>query len=372
MAELLALDQAQQIVRVHLAGHDQSIVKSLNPIENTGYSYTPVYRTYILDLDSIATPGHSMQACSCFLMIASQVTDVNQSSEIYQLNSLQLIHQIIGRIRARTDIPIQNSILDTSLELVPFYYLLSPACPISSSNIVSLSTARQSGLLSAADALLIDLQIGKCLGQMHSGVQNDWYGLPQLEPPEDPSYSWQETFTLLIETLLGELEDAHLQLPYEEIRHYLSRAIGSFLFDDVEVPSLIWFTGSDHDVYISLPADRTTGVRGIAAILPNIAHALWGDPLLETFFLPPNPSTAMLEGYIESGGGPLILLPRQNTKRIWYTLFLALLVLKQRAYAINIVAEGSEALSTTEVVDQAWVTDTILKSIKSLRNAPTY
>ena len=296
MAELLTLDQAQQIVRVHLAGHDQSIVKSLNPIENTGYrqvhldfvwmskgmtfnlpfSYTPVYRTYILDLDSIATPGHSMQACSCFLMIVSQVTDVNQSSETYQLNSLQLIHQIIGRIRARTDIPIQNSILDTSLQLVPFHYLLSPACPISSSNIISLSTARQSGLLSAADALLIDLQIGKCLGQMHSGVQNDWYGLPQLEPPEDPSYSWQETFTLLFETILSELEAAEtVQLPYyEEIRSYFCRAIGSFLFDDVEVPSFIWFTGSDNNVYVSLPADPAAEIRVVVVILPNFAHAL--------------------------------------------------------------------------------------------------
>ena len=378
----------QQIVRAHLAGHGQSVVKSLSQIENTGYrqvtsgcrfsremtstwpfSYTPGYRTYILDLDSIVAPGHSKRSCSCFLMISSQVTVVND--ETYQPNSLQLIHQIIGRIRAQTDIPIQNSILDTSLQLVPFHYLLSPACPISSSNIVSLSTARQSGLLSAKDALLIDLQIGKCLGQLHSGVQNDWYGLPQLEAPEDPSYSWQESFTLLFETLLGELEAASVQLPYKEIRRYLSRAIGSFLFDDVEVPSLIWFTGSDHDVYISLPSDRVAGVRGIVAILPNVTHALWGDPLLETFFLPPNPSTAMLEGYSESGGGPLTVFPRQKTKRTWYTLFLALVVLRQRAYTIDIGAEGSEAVSTIDV-NQAWVTDTVSKSIKFLRDAPTY
>jgi hypothetical protein len=36
--ELVTIDQAQQIVRrAHLAGHDQSIVKSLNQIENKGY-----------------------------------------------------------------------------------------------------------------------------------------------------------------------------------------------------------------------------------------------------------------------------------------------------------------------------------------------
>jgi len=283
-----------------------------------------------------------------------------------------VIYNILDLIRTQTDIPTQHSILDTSLDLVPFHYLLSPACPISSSDIVSLSTARQSGLMTPADAILIDLQLGKYLGQMHSGVQNDWFGLPQLETPQDPSYSWQETFTLIFETLLHELEATHVHLPYEEIRRNLGRAIGSFLFDDVEVPSLIWFTGSDYDVYVSLPADPAAAIRGVVAILPNIAHALWGDPLLETFFLPPNPSPAMLEGYSQSGGGPLTILPRHKTKRTWYTLFLALVVLKQRAYTINIGAQGSEVLSTTTEVNQAWVIDTILKSIESLRDAPTY
>ena len=37
VSELVTIDQAQQIVRAHLAGHDQSIVKSLSQIENKGY-----------------------------------------------------------------------------------------------------------------------------------------------------------------------------------------------------------------------------------------------------------------------------------------------------------------------------------------------
>jgi hypothetical protein len=302
------------------------------------------------------------------LTVASGFGVENSDPDTYQPNSLQLIHHILSRIQARTDVPAQASILDTSLDLVPFHYLLSPACSISSSDIVPLSTVRQSGLLSPADALMIDLQIGKWLGQLHSGVQNDWFGLPQLETPEDPSYSWQETFIFLFETLLGELEAARVHLPYEDIRRLLCRAIGSFFFYHVEVPSLIWFTGSDHDVYVSL--DPTAAIRGVVAILPNVAHALWGDPLLETFFLPPNPSTAMLEGYSQSGGGPLCILPRNKTKRTWYTLFLALVVLKQRAYTINLDAQESGV--SFAKVNQAWVIDTILKSVEFLRDAPTY
>ena len=37
VSELVTVDQAQKIVRAHLAGHNQSIVKSLNQIENKGY-----------------------------------------------------------------------------------------------------------------------------------------------------------------------------------------------------------------------------------------------------------------------------------------------------------------------------------------------
>jgi hypothetical protein len=305
-------------------------------------------------------------------MTTSAVNDSESSDlETYPFNTIQLIYQILGRIRDRTDIPMHDSILDTSLDLVHFHYILSPTCPFSSSDIVSLSTARQSGLLSPADTILIDLQIGKYLGQLHSNVQNDWFGLPQLETPgDDPSsYSWQDTFTLLFETLLSELEAATVRLPYEEIRLYFCRAIGSFLFDDVEVPSLIWFTGSDHDVYVSLPADPAAGIRGVVVILPNFAHALWGDPLLEAFFLPPNPSTVMLEGYLQSGGGPLTILLRHKTKRAWYTLFLALVVLKQRAYTINNIGDHDQR---SEEVNQAWVTETIIKSIEFLKNAPTY
>jgi hypothetical protein len=308
-------------------------------------------------------------------MTTSGVTESSLTDqETYQFNTIQLIHQILGRIHDRSEIPTQHPILDTSLDLVPFRYLLCPACPFSSSDIVSLSTARQLGLPSPTDALLIDLQIGKYLGQLHSNVQNDWFGLPQLETPGDPSYSWQETFILLFETLLSELETAEtVQLPYEEIRRYFSRAIGSFLFEDVEFPSLIWFTGSDHDVYVSLPADPAAdSIRGVVAILPNFAHALWGDPLLESFFLPPNPSTVMLESYSQSGGGPLTVLLRHKTKRAWYTLFLALVVLKQRAYAIDIGAHGQRSEVSTAEVNQAWVTETIIKSIEFLTSAPTY
>jgi len=252
--------------------------------------------------------------------------------------------------------------------------------PLSSTKIVSLSKARKSGALSHTDNLKIDLLLGKFFGQLHSGVQNDWYGLPLLdgEQPRDPSYSWQETFTSLLEGLLAQIQ-AHSQeyeceLPYEEIRLCLSRAIGSFLFDDVEVPSLVWFTGSEDDVYITLPSDESSGRGAFAAVLPNVAHALWGDPLLECFMMESGsvdgewPSVAFMEGYVGGGGAPLTVFPRQKTKRMWYTFFLALVVLTK--YGVPKMGGGDEETFVRE--KRKWARDTLRTCVEDLKNAPCY
>ncbi len=154
------------------------------------------------------------------------------------------------------------------------------------------------------------------------------------------------------------------EIPYEKIRLYHSRAIGFSLFDDVEVPSLVWLTGSEDDIFIGETCDPNDPWSfEIAAILPGAAHALWGDPLLESFFIPPSPSKATAEGYIAGGGGALTLFPRQNTKRTWYDLFLALLVL----YEIRELGDEDELREK-----RVWCEKTILDSVDVLKDAPCY
>lgn len=291
----------------------------------------------------------------------------------YHDNSLPLAAELLDRIRTQTDIPILKSTLDTSLAITPYHYLLSPLSPFHSTDIISLPDARRSGILSPHNTVMIDLLLGKFLGQLHSSVQNDWFGRPEpgrKEPPA-PSYSWQETFTGLLEDLLAQVEARGLAIPYTDIRGHLSRAIGSFLFDDVEVPSLVWFTGSEHDIYMVLPsvkaASRAPG--GIAAILPNIAHALWGDPLLECFMMGEEgagPSEAFLEGYEGGGGGKLTVFPRQKTKRLWYTFFLGLLVLTKYGLAGQ---EGEEPFVEEKRI---WAREKLEKCAEALKDAPCY
>lgn len=310
-------------------------------------------------------PDTSLQPCgACFLTIAPPSTP----SAEYSPNSLPVTQNILNAIRSKTEIPLAPAILDTSLSLIPYHFLLSGTTRTSSDDLLSVAQARKRGLLSEKGSAFVDLKLGKYLGQLHTNVQNDWFGAPLLKDPADPSYSWQETFTDLLEKVLSHFEEGALkvdfQIPYDKIRLYHSRAIGFSLFDDVEVPSLVWVTGSEDDIFISLPTggDDPWSFE-VAAILPVAAHAVWGDPLLESFFIPPNPSKAMAEGYIGAGGGALTIFPRQNTKRIWYDLFLALLVL----YEIGASGEGDELKDKTARCEK-----TILDSVDALKNAPYY
>ncbi|OJT06000.1 hypothetical protein TRAPUB_3187 [Trametes pubescens] len=237
-------------------------------------------------------------------------------------------------------------------DLVPFPYLL-----LSHPRGVSLSAARASGKLSARQTALLDLRTGAYLKQLHERVQNDWFGLPTQD--KDELYSWQEAFTPLLEGLLEDAQAAGIALPYEDLRRALSRAIGFFLFDDCEVPSLVSFTGSADAVLVDF--DLETGAPGgedaevaVTSFVP-VSHALWGDPLLETLLL--DPSEAFVEGY----GGPLIVFARQKTKRLWYTVFLSLMVLLQ-------AMKGG--VGENEKVK--WATETLEKAVEALKNAPCY
>jgi hypothetical protein len=242
--------------------------------------------------------------------------------------------------------------------------------------MISLSDARRSGGLTTVDNLTIDLLLGQFLGQLHSGVQNYWYGLPLPDgkEPDDMLKTWEETFTSLLDDLLAQVEshedEYDCKLPYEDIRLYLSRAIGASLFEDVDEASLVWFTGSEDDIYITISPEGPAGPGSIAAILPNVAHALWGDPLLECLMIgsgsEDGPSVAFMEGYLGGGGKQLIVFPRQRTKRLWYTFFLALVVLTK--YGVPTPGDDNEGIMVKE--KRTWARQTLMKCVDDLKDAP--
>ncbi|KAM6494979.1 hypothetical protein JOM56_009602, partial [Amanita muscaria] len=320
---------------------------------------------YLIDI--LHSSSENSQRVVCFLILSTPGPDNTTYDDdvvVPIANPLSTTLALSKLIQDNTDIPISDHKIDLSLSIVPCHYLLSAPFKVPEGHILlSLSQARREGILSPAEDAQFDLRVGQYLGQLHSNVQNEWFGMPQAPtesrvgmlplpiafstpPGGDSAYSWQETFITLFEALLaraGEKQKKKYTLPSKDIHRSLSRAISFFLFDDVQVPSLVMHTGTADDIFITLPI-KSKDLGGlppievpvpdsrITYVLPNLTHAVWGDPLLETMFTSPN--KAVLEGYVGAGGSKPIVFPRQKTKRLWYTLFSALLVL----------AEGFETL----------------------------
>jgi len=235
---------------------------------------------------------------------------------------------------------------------VPHPYMLARLLvPLTTSvPLRQLAAVRDS--LPPEGAASLDLRLGVALRTLHN-LQSEWCGPPTLE--KEGLYSWQEAFALLIEEALSAAELAGLVSAADltTLRSYLARAIGAFLFDDVEVPSLVALTTGAESVFIT-DAD---GEPQLALLLPSLAHVLYGDPLLERAFSPSeSPSRALLEGY---GAPPPIVFARQHTKRMWYDLYLGLVVL----LGARRVGEDQNTNWAVQLVEQSRI---------SLKDAPCY
>ena len=236
-------------------------------------------------------------------------------------------------------------ILDTTLRLIPYPYIL-----LSTPKGIPLAEARPT--LTIRQALLLDLRLGAVLKQLHS-VENDWFGPPSFA--SDSIFSWQEAFTLMLEEALCAAEERDsgigVSLPMQKLRACLSRAIGSYLFDDAEVPAAVWFMGAEDAIFVDVGPGEDVEPKITALV--GLSQALWGDPLMERLFI--KPSAAMLEGY----GGSLIVFPRQKTKRVWYTLYTALVVLLQ---------VGDQ----TDDAVRDWAKQALDECVQQLKDAPCY
>jgi hypothetical protein len=329
---------------------------------------------------------------SSYLLVLSSPAAKPPSVEPLALQtSLAIYQSLLILLSKSTSIPHPTPLhLSDSLDIIPYEYLIL-SCPSGT----PLSELRQHGKLSEHQNALVDLQIGRWMREMHDNVQNDWFGLPKLpatappaapsflfgipglvgEADEEPSYSWQETFTSLLESMMHSAEtlDVAPDVSYPDLRRSLGRAIGSFLFDDCEVPSLVSFLADEGSVFIDMPTSVTEDTEPrITSLLPP-THALYGDPLLETFFLfsgpsdlaapgEPAPSKALLEGY---GGNPIVFR-RQKTKRTWYDVFLCLAVL------LGAQAEGDGHVEEEKAARVQWAVERLKECVDILKDAPCY
>ncbi|TRM59090.1 hypothetical protein BD626DRAFT_509711 [Schizophyllum amplum] len=353
-----ALEHMKLVVHEHHPKHTVISSEVAHPVIRNGYT------TYILTLDPPSTS---------FLTISTPdgpAVDAEPPSEVPGIppHSFEVIAHLAERIRTHTSMPIPDLVLG---DCDTHRYMLTAPQPIRKP--VPLANAA----LDERQRAMVDLKLGQAFAQLHQNVQNDWFGLPAVADPapaaallpgfassalaavltgapSDTAYSWQETFTGLLEDILHHLPPAHVDaVPLEDIRAALCRAIGFYLFDDAEVPALVTLTGCQDMIYVQ---EDTTGEVEVPIVLPPalaLCHAVFGDPLLEGMFMPPGPGEAFMEGY----KGALIVFPRQKTKRLWYTLFFALLALTAKR---------------RDKQDEEWALKMIRETAEALKTAPTY
>lgn len=369
----LGIELFKEVVREHHPDHTVTAFETVRPKIRNGYT------TYILSLDppstsfltvSLSDAGTTPPASNSEAGSSAAPTPDAEPAPGIPPHTFELIAHLSERIRTNTSMPVPDIALGTCAN---HRYMLTAPQPIRKP--VPLSCAS----LDAQQRTLVDLKLGQAFAQLHQNVQNDWFGIPaETAPvapslpgllsgssvlssalsaaPSDTAYSWQETFTGLLEDLLQHLPPAHAAaIPLADIRACLSRAIGFYLFDDADVPALVTLTASPDFIYVEENASGDGDLDVPIVIPPALAlsHSVYGDPLLEGIFLPPGPGEAFMEGYKEA----LIVFPRQRTKRMWYTLFFALLALTAKR---------------RDKQDEEWALKMIEETVEALKKAPSY
>ncbi|KAL5504956.1 hypothetical protein ACEPAH_7619 [Sanghuangporus vaninii] len=348
------------------------------------------------------------------------------ASTAQSLDTIEALHKTI---RTHTSIPLPALLkrdVTTSLIAHP-YSLYSHPSGVSLTDLYPKSSPLSVDTKPHSDRdpdkalflLKTELKLGSLTKILHESVQNDWFGLPGEDAENKKEwgecYSWQEGFTILLENALEEAEgllkkasskvpglesegvagaDNDHGIPTQDIHRLLSRAIGSFLFDDVEVPSLIFHPCPSVSGWLSriFVSDKITNPTAnteepeIAGLL-GWESCIWGDPLLEGCFASSIngnhtnqeregegegrklewPSKAFLKGY----GSTPIVLPRHRTKRLWYDLYVTL-----KALVVFLIedsdgdAENDNGGRKNGVVKEK--VEGIKEVVRKLENAPCY
>jgi hypothetical protein len=281
---------------------------------------------------------------------------VQSSPPAYKANTLSQEYELLSHLHSRAStnplpIPIPSPIVPvTKFDSGTFsYFLLS----------------RPSGVPFRRDTLPIhehsstDFHIGSFLRDLHT-IDGEYFGRPGT-PTNEQLYVWQEAFTLALEEVIDkaqELSGVLDSLPFEAIRSLLSRAIGSFVFDDVEWPSLVTIAADESDFLLSPTGEL------VCALATGLSHATWGDPLLEQLFM--RPRHQLIAGYKNEPYTPhdaeteedsqnpsswgLTTFARQQNKMVWYQLYVALVAIVEEMESKSQETESNNITRSVEAV----------------------
>jgi Ser/Thr protein kinase RdoA (MazF antagonist) len=144
------------------------------------------------------------------------------------------------------------------------------------------------------------------------------------------SASWTESFTAMVEDLIGDAVRKSVALPWEqsELKGRLAAAVPSLSL--VEEPRLVFWDLHDGNIIVNPDAGE------VQAVIDG-DRALWGDPLMEFYFRSFNSlSERWLKMYRDHLDGTPTLVDRESrdeqVRIAWYDLYLALVMVIESVY----------------------------------------
>ena len=163
--------------------------------------------------------------------------------------------------------------------------------------------------LSEAEQTVIDGQLG-IFNRRINEMRGERFGL--YAQPDSWRSSWTDAFGLMISYLLADAKDAGIELP-EGYAAMERRIVERFdCLAEVKEPQLVLWDLWDGNVFVD---------NGRVSGLIDFERALWGDPLMESYFYQLGSKAAFLEGY-----GIKEWSEDQRNRRSLYDLYLDLVM----------------------------------------------
>lgn len=318
----LEQEQAQLILDRHLSDESVAVVAVTNMTKNILFGASGV-QTYLVSVAGDNKPDYVLKVYTNDKSTRRPTT--------YAANSIKEEYDLLVHLRTRW----------ISSSSASKFELPTPIATTKTTDSFSYSlfsrprgTPATFSAMNKDEKIKFDYCIGNFLRLLHQ-IDGEFFGRPGT-PEDERQYTWQDAFVLALEEALDSVQDTvGPDFPGETIRRQLSCAIGSFLFDDVEWPSLVTITADEGSFLLS--EDNNV----VCTLANGLPRAVWGDPLMERLFV--EPRWPLVMGYKEregstpeyfANGSPdkssisesgLTILPRQNTKMLWYQLYAALI-----------------------------------------------
>jgi len=230
----------------------------------------------------------------------------------YEIDIMRAEVESMRLVRAQTAVPVPEIYAyDTSRRFLESDYYLMEYVPGTSFHKLrpDLTTEEQAN---------IQREMGRMAREINS-LTNPAFGY--FARSEMPGVTWRDCFAHMLQDILkdGIEMDVALPMPYADLFAHLEKHFDSL--DEITTPRLVHWDLWDGNVFVDPLTRKVTG-------LIDFERSLWGDPLIEVFFMDMDAQGACSQGYNED----MLSRPVQRTRRLLYNAYLFLIMIIECYY----------------------------------------